>query len=176
MVLVAAVVGSVLAASALTAEVVSDHVRQSATDEAVHSAESVVHGFVDPLLTEGAMAAPDSAAGRQIDAQLEQLVGSGNLLRVKIWGPDGTVLFSDLPALRGRQFEVDDDLEEAFDGEISHDVSDGTAAENEFEHGLADRLPRGLPAGHRTRRQGHRRLRGLSEHGGHRREHRRHET
>ena len=65
-VLVAAVVGCVLGASALTAEVVSDHVRQSATDEAVHSAESVVHGFVDPLLTEGAMAAPGSASGQQI--------------------------------------------------------------------------------------------------------------
>ena len=140
MVLVAAVVGCVLGASALTAEVVSDHVRQSATDEAVHSAESVVHGFVDPLLTEGAMAAPGSASGQQIDAQLERLVGTGNLLRVKIWGRDGTVLFSDLPALRGRQFDVDDDLAEAFDGEISHDVSNGTAAENEFEHGLADRF------------------------------------
>ena len=140
MVLVAAVVGSVLGASALTAEVVSDDVRESATNEAVDSAEMVVHGFVDPLLTEGAMAAPGSAGGQQIDAQLERLVGTGNLLRVKIWGRDGTVLFSDLPALRGRQFDVDADLVEAFDGEISHDVSDGTAAENEFEHGLADRF------------------------------------
>ena len=86
------------------------------------------------------MAAPDSAGGQQIDAQLERLVGTGNLLRVKVWGRDGTVLFSDLPALRGRTFDVDADLAEAFDGEISHDVSDGTAPENEFEHGLADRF------------------------------------
>ena len=70
-----------------------------------------------------------SADGRAIDAQLEQLVGSGNLLRVKVWGPDGTVVYSDLPALRGQRFEVEEDLAEAFDGEVVDDISDGTAAE-----------------------------------------------
>ena len=140
MVLVVAVVGSVLGASALTAEVVSEHVRDSATEEAIQGTQSVVRAFVDPLLTQGGLAAPDSAAGREIDAQLEQLVGSGNLLRAKIWAPDGTVLFSDLPALRGQRFEIDEDLEEALDGEVSHEMSDGSAAENEFERGLAPRF------------------------------------
>ena len=36
-----------------------------------------------------------------------------------------TVVDSDLPRLRGRQFEVEDDLEEALDGEIATEFSDG---------------------------------------------------
>src|SRR6185295_18344893 len=52
----------------------------------------------------------------------------------------GHVAFSDLPALRGRQFELEEDLEEVFDGETSTEFSSGDDAENEFERGLAERL------------------------------------
>ena len=54
---------------------------------------------------------------------------------------DGTVLFSDLPALRGQQFDVDEDLGEAFDGNGRRRACpSGTSAENVFETGLADRF------------------------------------
>jgi len=50
------------------------------------------------------------------------------------------VAFSDLAALRGRQFDLEDDLAEALDGETSTEFTDAAAEENEFEHGLADRF------------------------------------
>jgi diguanylate cyclase (GGDEF)-like protein/PAS domain S-box-containing protein len=132
--------GLVLAAAAVTAETVAQHVRTTATTEATRSAATVIRGFVDPLLTSGALHDPDSAAGARINETLGQLVQSGSLLRIKIWGPDGAVVFSDLPELRGRRFEIEEDLEEALDGEVASELSDGTAAENEFEHGLATKF------------------------------------
>lgn len=140
LVLVPITLGLVLAAAALTAETVARHVEVTATSEATTSAEAVVRGFVDPLVTAGALQDPGSPAGTEINDTLRQLVKSGDVLRIKIWGPDGTVLFSDLPELRGQRFEVEDDLSEALDGEVATEITDGTAAENVFEHGLADRF------------------------------------
>jgi diguanylate cyclase (GGDEF)-like protein len=137
---VAITVGLVLAASTITAEVVAGDVQDSATDQSELSAQSVVGAFVSPELTAGALADPDSAAGQQIDAVLEGLVRSGNLLRIKVWRPDGTVVFSDLPALRGQHFDIDDDLGDALEGETHSGLTTADEAENEFEHGLAPQL------------------------------------
>jgi hypothetical protein len=68
------------------------------------------------------------------------VVNGGGYLRIKVWAPDGTIVYSDLPELRGRQFEVEEDLDEALDGEVAAEFSDGTADENEFERGVAAHL------------------------------------
>src|SRR6478672_5216293 len=91
------VVGTALLVSAN----VSGHLQETAVDQAVRSTEAVVRGYIDPSVANGA---------------LERLVSAGKILRIKVWAPDGTIVFSDLPALRGRQFPVEDDLHEALDG------------------------------------------------------------
>jgi diguanylate cyclase (GGDEF)-like protein/PAS domain S-box-containing protein len=134
--------GLVLGAAVITADDAAGHVRAAAAREAQRSAEIVVRSSVDLLLTDEAMHAPTSANGRAIDALLERLVYDGGLLRIKIWSPDGTVLFSDLPALRGASFAVEHDLEEALEGEVEIEFvgGDELAEENVFEQGLADRI------------------------------------
>ena len=117
---------------------VSDHLARAAVDEAVASTEAVVSGFVDPMIDSEGVTALTSGQSTEINDELERLVASGNILRIKIWGPGGVVAASDLPALRGKTFPVEDDLEEALDGHIETGFSDGTAEENEFERGLAD--------------------------------------
>jgi diguanylate cyclase (GGDEF)-like protein/PAS domain S-box-containing protein len=80
---------------------------------------------------------PTSPQGAEINRQLEVLVGSGSILRLKIWAPDGTVLFSDLAALRGVRFDPSEELEEAFAGEDATEVTAPDQPENVFEAGLA---------------------------------------
>ena len=138
--LIALTVALVLAASGLTADRVTTQVKQTAIDEAAQGAAAIVGSFVAPLLSEEVMHDTNSPTGQAINAELQRLVASGYFLRIKIWDPSGTVLFSDKPELRGRQFEVEADLEEAFDGAVESDITDGTADENVFEHGLATRL------------------------------------
>ncbi len=130
----------VIGTAVLVSITVSDNLRSAAVGEAVRTTESVVRGYVDRAVTRGAMADPASADGAAVDAELTRLVAAGKILRIKIWSPDGTVVFSDLPALRGRQFELEDDLEEALDGATETEFTDGTDAENVFERPLADRL------------------------------------
>jgi diguanylate cyclase (GGDEF)-like protein/PAS domain S-box-containing protein len=130
------VIGTALAVSAN----VSDHLARTAVDEAVGSTEAVVRGYVDPLVAGVNFASPTSVQASGINLQLERLVSSGKILRIKIWLPDGTVVASDLVALRGRQFEVGDELHEALDGEVATEFSSATADENVFERGLADRF------------------------------------
>jgi len=119
---------------------VSDHLARAATDEAVGSAEAVVRGLVDPLVSRDGLGSPGSAASSAIDAQLGHLVASGKLLRIKIWNPDGTIASSDLAALKGRRFEIGDELGDALKGEVATEFSDATADENVYERGLADRF------------------------------------
>ena len=133
-------VALVLGASALTADRVTTQLRQIATDEAAQGAAAIVGSFVAPLLSEDAMQDRNGPTGTALNDELSRLVETGYFLRIKVWDKTGTIVFSDLPALRGRQFEVEEDLEHAFDGEVESDITDGSAAENEFEHGLAPRL------------------------------------
>ena len=133
-------VALVLGASALTADRVTTQLRQTATDEAAQGAAAIVGSFVAPLLSEDTMQDRTGPNGTALNDELSRLVQTGYFLRIKVWDKTGTIVFSDLPALRGRQFEVEEDLMHAFAGEVESDITDGTAAENEFEHGLAPRL------------------------------------
>ena len=130
------VVGTALAVS----QNVSDHLAVTAVNEAKRAAEAVVRGSVDHLVSRDALVDRASADSITINDELARLVATGNILRIKVWSLDGTVVFSDLPALRGRQFGVADDLGKVFKGEISTEFSAGDDAENLFERGLADRF------------------------------------
>jgi diguanylate cyclase (GGDEF)-like protein/PAS domain S-box-containing protein len=132
--------GLVLGAAVVTAENAAGHVRAAGAREAQRSAEVVVRSSVDLLLTDEAMHEPGGANGQAINALLERLVYDGGLLRIKIWSPDGTILFSDLPELRGATFAVEHDLAEALDGEVEVEFVDGDelAGENASERGIAD--------------------------------------
>jgi diguanylate cyclase (GGDEF)-like protein/PAS domain S-box-containing protein len=138
--LIALTVALVVAASSLTADRVATQVKQTAVDEAAQGAAAIVGSFLAPLMSEDVMHTPGGSAGTAINQELERLVESGYFVRVKVWDPSGTILFSDLSELRGRRFEVEDDLHEAFEGNVESDITDGTADENVFEHGLASRL------------------------------------
>ena len=128
--------GTALAVSAN----VSDHLARTAVDEAVRTTEAVVRGYVDPLVSASGFSTHTGDQGVAIDAELTRLVAAGKILRIKIWAPDGTVLFSDLAALRDRQFPVGAELSEALEGNVATDFSSGTDEENVFERGLADRF------------------------------------
>ena len=130
-------VAIVLGASLLTADSVSGDLTRAAVQEARRSAETLVRGYVDPLVEPGMMARPAHTGSTQVDAQLERLVGAGGLLRIKVWAPDGTVVFSDLPELRGRNLGVAEDLHEALEGETVAEITAPDRDENLFERDLA---------------------------------------
>jgi diguanylate cyclase (GGDEF)-like protein/PAS domain S-box-containing protein len=119
---------------------VSGHLADTAIGESVRATEAIVLGTVAPMANDTSLADPVSPEGAAINERLVKLTAGGQILRIKVWGPDGTIIFSDLPALRGARFAVDEDLTEALEGQTATEISDATADENVFERGLADRF------------------------------------
>src|SRR5438093_5513736 len=134
MVVLGLAAGLVIATALAISANVASHLEDTATGEASAAMQAVVHAYVDPLLSMNTLDSPDPKTADKVNSQLELLVSSGQIQRIKIWSPNGTVVFSDLPALRGRQFEVEQDPAEALGGETHADVTTASAAENIFEH------------------------------------------
>ena len=132
--------GLVLATALAVSANASAHLEDGATAEAVTAVKAVIHAYVDPLLSEDLLASPDAGTAASVNRQLELLTGSGSILRIKVWSPNGTVVFSDLPALRGQKFEVSADLAAALEGHTEADISDVVATENIFEKNLGKKL------------------------------------
>jgi diguanylate cyclase (GGDEF)-like protein/PAS domain S-box-containing protein len=130
----------VLGTAFVVANTVSERLSQAAVNEAVRHAESVVEGLVSPMFTGSDVRDVTPAQAAAINQRLTELASNGQILRVKVWTHDATVAYSDEPLLRGRQFELEEDLGEALDGEVAHEFSDADEQENEFERGLADRF------------------------------------
>jgi len=58
------------------------------------------------------------------------------IVRVKVWSPDGRIVYSDAATLIGRRFPLPEDLREALaDDAVRADVSDLSLPENRFERG-----------------------------------------
>jgi diguanylate cyclase (GGDEF)-like protein len=118
----------VIGMSFVISSLVAEQLRQLAVDAALEHAESVVRANLDPALATDALQ-PGAARDPELDAQLELLVQGGEMSRVIIWSPDGRAVYSSDPGLRGRMFEVDEDLRAALGGVPRWEF--GEAAEDE---------------------------------------------
>jgi len=122
----------VIGMSFIISNLVAEQLRGLAGDAALEHAESVVRANLDPALATDALQ-PGASRDPDLDAQLELLVQGGEMNRVIIWSADGRAVYSSDPGLRGRMFEVDDDLRRALDGfpvaEFGAEAEDAALAE-----------------------------------------------
>jgi signal transduction histidine kinase len=76
----------------------------------------------------------DRAALRHLDDLVLGQIVAGSIVRVKLWSRDGTILYSDEPALIGRTFRLDEDSRRLFEtGGAEAELSDLGKPENRFE-------------------------------------------
>lgn len=111
--------------------------RRIAARQAVHDVaqltDTLARSVVQPVVTD-AMAADPAVARRVLDPIVRDRVLTGSLVRVKLWTPRGTVLYSDEPRLVGQTFTLDADARAVFtDPRIEADVTDLRRPENRFE-------------------------------------------
>lgn len=108
-----------------------------ATDQAVSDARQVAwitgHGIVEPVVTDGLLT-QDPAAIAAVDRVVRASVLHNALTRVKIWRPDGTIVYSDEPRLLGAQFDLGaPQLGVLRTNTTEASVSDLDEAENQYE-------------------------------------------
>src|SRR5256885_16251981 len=83
--------------------------RKSGTDEAIREAQQVTRlagdGVVSPRITPELLRGDPDAISR-MDRIVHGSVIRGSVVRVKIWKPDGTIVYSDEHRLIGKRFEL----------------------------------------------------------------------
>jgi signal transduction histidine kinase len=128
--------GAALLATAVTGAVVVVAQRHAAVRTAVASARDVTtvlgRDVVGPSLTDDALApGPRRAA---LDRLVRAHVLSQDVVRVKVWDADGTIVYSDRTALLGRRFPLREDEQRALrSGTAVAELSDLRAPENAGE-------------------------------------------
>jgi signal transduction histidine kinase len=117
--------------------------------EAIRNAKQLTalagHGVVGQHLTP-ALEHGDPAALGQMDAVVRRTLAGGRIVRVKIWLPNGRIVYSDQHRLIGSAYELGDDERAALrSGQTHADVSDLREPENRFERGFGKLLEVYLP-------------------------------
>ena len=112
----------------------------SAIEEAKHATREVARTAVVPALPEGLLSG-DPAAIEAMDRIVRERVLNERVVRVKIWSPTGTILYSDEPRLIGSTFPLEsDDVSALRTGVVAADLSDLTRPENRYERGYGQLL------------------------------------
>jgi two-component system NarL family sensor kinase len=111
--------------------------RQERTYAAIADAEGVSlaagRGMVEPALQGGVVTGQRPALDR-LDRVVHQEVLTSSLLRVKLWRPDGTIVYSDEPRLIGDHFSLSEaQRRQLADGRVDAAVTDMISAEHRYE-------------------------------------------
>ena len=118
--------------------VLRDLSEREAVDDARRLATLAGHGVVEPAFTDAALTGrPAARAGRDLaalDLAVQERVLSEDVVRVKIWAPDGTIVYSDEPRLIGARYPLGEDEREALEAGVTDaELSDLSKPENLYE-------------------------------------------
>jgi signal transduction histidine kinase len=118
---------------------------REAIQDAIRVTSLAAGAAVEPVLDDGILDRnPDVIAN--LDRVVRDQVLRGSLIRVKIWSPDGTILYSDEPRLIGDQYELgEDDLEAMETWQPAAEISDLSEPENRYESPATELLEVYLP-------------------------------
>jgi signal transduction histidine kinase len=116
--------------------------RTRSENAATVRAELIAEGIIAPLLEPSDLEAPVRGSRyAELDRAIHEFaMDDAGVERVKIWNADGTIVFSNDPKQVGLRPEIEEDLEEAFEGEVASEISDLDEPENASERTLADQL------------------------------------
>src|SRR5215216_1413363 len=92
------------------------------------------------LTTADLQAALGERRYEEIDTLIHDTLLSADIVRIKIWNRDGLLVYSDDKAIMGKTFEIEEDQQEAFRGEIASDITDLQSDENVDEQGQYSEL------------------------------------
>ncbi len=118
--------------------------RTVSTDEAISDARRdarlLARGVVEPAVTDQVVTGdPDAFA--YLDAVVRTRVMSDDIVGVRLWSPDGTIVYADDTALIGEQYELGEgELEILTEGGSEAELSDLSKPENASQRGFGELL------------------------------------
>ena len=108
---------------------------REAVNDAANTADVLADAVISPSLS-NALADGDPTALAEFDRMVRDRVLGSTVIRVKLWAPDGRVVYADEPQLVGRTFALSEDQRVALsDPQTKAEVSNLSGSENVFETG-----------------------------------------
>lgn len=108
---------------------------REAVNDAANTADVLADAVISPALT-NALVEGEAAALAEFDTLVRERVLGSTIIRVKLWAPDGRVVYADEPRLIGRTFALSEAERAALaDPQTRAEVSNLTGSENQFETG-----------------------------------------
>jgi signal transduction histidine kinase len=112
-------------------------VRRNATSEAIRNARDIAgidgRAVAEPMLADGLLTDDPTALAR-LNTVVHERILSERVVRVKVWTPDGRIVYSDEPRLIGQTFDLGAGERAALrTGRIDADLSNLGEAENRYE-------------------------------------------
>ena len=108
--------------------------RQSVND-AAQTTDLLAESVVQPALENGLLTGSSTALDR-LDTAVRASVLGPRVVRVKVWTPDGTIIYSDEPRIIGQTFALGEEERSVLSAPTTHaEVSDLTRPENIYEAG-----------------------------------------
>lgn len=120
---------------------ISRQIEHAVTERAAYTTALYVDSFIAPPLQE--LQHQDRlspAAVLQLERSLQGTTLGHEVVAFKVWGTDGTVIYSADASLIGRVFPVEGELLKAWDGHVTADISHLEDAENVNERTRASEL------------------------------------
>lgn len=106
---------------------------REAVNDAARTANLLAQAVIQPALTD-ALVTGDPAAYAAFDRVVRDSVLPNDIVRVKLWQPDGTIVYADESRLVGQQFTLGpDQIEVLSTPQTKAEVSDLDRSENEYE-------------------------------------------
>jgi signal transduction histidine kinase len=124
---------SVGAVGAWVSERVADGVLRATSGAAALYVTNFVEPYVQSAAEGGSLSAEEIA---KLDTAAELLKARRHVVSIKIWRPDGTIVYSTQKSLIGRRFSTEDILP-ALRGEITAGMADFQDDDGDFERSLA---------------------------------------
>jgi two-component system NarL family sensor kinase len=113
-------------------------IRRVAVDRAIDNARELTQFYanvVEQRVSNGILTG-DAVATGEVATVINNAVVRDPIVHVKLWGPDGTILYSDELKAIGQTYQSGaDELAELSQDEVSAEISDLSAPENQYEQG-----------------------------------------
>jgi signal transduction histidine kinase len=127
-----------LAIGGALATVFAQAVERRALDASVEETSLLAEAVIGSFLTRSDLNGLTTARARALDRQVRRAILPHRVAQVKVWNPDGKVVYSSAPGLTGKTFPLTDELRTALAGDIEAHVSDLEGAEHQGLAGLGE--------------------------------------
>jgi signal transduction histidine kinase len=113
---------------------------REAVNDAANIADVLAEAVVQPSLSDALLRGDPEALAAFSDVVTSQVLGA-TVVRVKLWSPEGRVIYADEPELIGRTFELDPaELDALAQPRTRAEISDLDRDENTLDRAVGDKL------------------------------------